>query len=299
MRILRIFISIILIVVIMYAGIRVELKLNEYRTAQYIHVERTLESRKGRSVDFDKLKKQNADIKGWIWLEGTRIDYPIVQADDNDYYLHRDFDRNYLYDGCIFIDASVENPFSPDENTVIYGHRMSSGAMFHDLRKYEDEEFFRENGKIIIETEDGSYDLHVVAYCKELSDSELYTTGYAESTSADMFAPEDEDDDPFAIEPLKKEEFVQHIRNTARILSDEPFGTDDTFVTLSTCVFSDGDERQQVIGILKEAPSKEKVVETRTDKPFVNKWLVIQIGVGLVMAIAILALIIPKRRDGR
>lgn len=291
--------------VIAYTGYNLEMKLNEYRVALDISTETSLEARKGREVDFDKLKKQNKDVKGWIWLKDTNIDYPIVQAEDNDYYLHRDFEGNYLYDGCIFIDAAVANPFH-DFNTVIYGHRMRSGAMFHNLSKYSDKEFFDKHPIIIIETEDKSYDLHVIAFCKEMSDSELYTTqfvsDYQIADSYDDFAQEDgseaeiEDEDDYYITTMTKKDFVDLVKEKAVNLSDEEFGTDDTFVTLSTCAYSTGDERNQVIGVLKDAALKEKTVTVKTEKPFINKWLGAQILVGAVMIFAIVFPLIPKKK---
>lgn len=281
--------SLCLVGAVLYFGNMLELKLNEYRTALDISTKRTLEMRKGRDVDFEKLKKKNPDVLGWIWLQGTNIDYPIVQGADNDYYLHRDFDGDYLYDGCIFVDAAVEQPFR-DFNTVIYGHRMRSGLMFHDLSKYADREFFDKNRVIIIETEERSYDLHVVAFCTDLSDSELYTTDFGDASS---YSVSDDEDDLWSGEfdlpddgsrAMTKADFVDLVRERAVCLSDEDFGTGDTFVTLSTCAYSTGEERNQVIGVLREAPMEERIVETRTKKPLFNKWLLLQIAVGIVMA---------------
>lgn len=276
-----------LLAAVLDLGYMLEKKLNEYRIALDKHTERTLEARKGRDVDFKKLKKQNPDTKGWIWLSGTNIDYPIVQGPDNDYYLHRDFDGNYLYDGCIFIDAAVKTPFSPDENTVIYGHRMRSGAMFNNLGKYADKEFFDDNPVIIIETEDGSYDLHVIAFCTELSDSDLYTTSFYNGlhSQPELFDDIDGFDDAGGL--MTKADFVDLVRKKAVNISDEDFSTDDTFVTLSTCAYSSGEHRNQVIGILKDAALNEKSVVVTEQKPFVNRWLLAQIGVGILMLFAV------------
>ena len=298
--------------IIIYSGYNLEMKLNEYRVALDISTTTSMEARKGRDVNFAKLKKQNGDVKGWIWLKDTNIDYPIVQGEDNDYYLHRDLDGNYLYDGCIFIDAMVKNPFH-DFNTVIYGHRMRSGAMFHDLSKYSDKEFFDKHPTIIIETEDQSYDLHVIAFCTEMSDSELYTISFVDEyrpspsfddytaydeTDDEEWADDDEDDeyDDMYVQQMTKADFVKLVRETAVNLSDEDFGTDDTFVTLSTCAYSSGDNRNQVIGVLKEAPLEEKTVTVKTKKPFMNRWLAAQILVGIVMVLAVVLPVLPKKK---
>lgn len=293
MKVIRAMLYIILVSVIVVSGYFLEIKMNEYRIAEDIHTERTVEMRKGRDVDFEKLKEQNPDTKGWIWLPDTNIDYPIVQGEDNDYYLHRDFDRSYLYDGCIFIDSSVEEPFSTDYNTVIYGHRMSSGAMFHDLGKYSDKEFFDSHKTIIIETEDKSYDLHVVAFCTEDADSDLYTTWY------ENYEPEYDnalDQEVVDSGVMTKSQFIEFFESKAKNLTDETYDESDSYVTLSTCAYSTGDKRNQVIGILKETPKEEKIVKVATEKPLFNKWLLFQILVGAIVLFVVIAPLIPKKR---
>ena len=303
MRVLKMILYVMLMAAVLVLGWKLESKLNEYRTALDIKTERTMEVRKGRKVDFAKLKAENPDTKGWIWLPDTNIDYPIVQGKDNDYYLHRDFSGNYLYDGCIYIDASVERPFSENENTVIYGHRMRSGAMFNNLGKYSDREFFDTHRTIFIETEGQSYDLHVIAFCSELSDSALYTGQFRDDeprgSEWDEFWEENPDTKVDEPEVLSKAEFIDLVREKAENLSDEEFGEDDVYVTLSTCTYSDGEWRDQVIGILKEAPMEERIVEVRTEKPLINKWLAAQILVGAVMLAVVILPVLPtkKRKD--
>lgn len=288
MKALRTFIYICMGAIVLITGFKIEVKLNEYRTAQEIHTERVMEVREGRKVDFEKLQKQNKDVRGWIYIPDTNIDYPIVQGEDNDYYLHRDFDHNYLYDGSIFIDASVEAPFSSEENTVIYGHRMASGAMFHDLCKYESKDFFDGHKVIVIETPERSYDLHVVAFCTELSDSKLYSTWFADEPSyADFGSDNDTESEGAGSTVMTKAQFIDFVRSHADVLSDDQFDETDIFVTLSTCALASGDKRNQVIGVLKDAEIEEKSINVKTEKPLLNKWLLMQVVVGAIMLIAV------------
>lgn len=85
------------------------------------------------AVDFEKLKQINPDIIGWIIIDGTNINYPILKAEDNDYYLHRNYLKEYSQSGSIFLD--YENLGLYDKNILIYGHNMSDGLMFHQLSK--------------------------------------------------------------------------------------------------------------------------------------------------------------------
>lgn len=272
-------INILLILVMLGCGTLLEIKLNGYRLEKQHRIETSMEARKGRTVDFPKLKERNPDVLGWIYLPDSNIDYPVVQGSDNEYYVHHDLDGNYLYDGCIFVDSTVKDPFR-DFNTVIYGHRMRSGAMFNHLGKYKDRDFFDSHRTIIIETEDASYDLHIIAFCAEYDDSKLYTTRFRESSY--------ETEDSGAGKRLTKQDFTDLIREKAVILSDEEFGEEDTFVTLSTCAYATGDERNQVIGILKPPRMEEKYTEVVTANPTINRWLMLQVAVGLIMATIIL-----------
>ena len=307
MKIVRAIIYIFLVIVVLVTGFKTEEKLNEYRTALDIKTKRTMEVRKGRNVDFEKLKAKNPDVIGWIYLPDSAIDYPVVQGEDNDYYLHRDLDGSYLYDGCIFADATNREPFK-DFNTVIYGHRMMSGAMFASLKYFADKDYMDSHRIIQIETPEKSYDLHVVAFCSEDTSSDLYTTwfgddDYPAADADDDYEYADEEDEmsddtelDYGAGSISKEGFVELIRIKADVLSGEAFSSDDTFVTLSTCVFAEGDERIQVIGVLKDAAKEEKTTSTATKKPFVNKWLIAQIAVGILMLLVIVLPLVPDRR---
>lgn len=88
-------------------------------------------------IDFENLKQVNEDIIGWIRIQDTDIDYPIVQAQDNEYYLHKDVNKKYSTCGWIFMDYKNTNTFI-DKNTVLYGHNIKSGIMFYDLQKVLD-----------------------------------------------------------------------------------------------------------------------------------------------------------------
>ena len=293
-RSLNILFSVVVASVILVSGCMLEKKLGEYRKELDIKTERVLTMRKGRSVDFAKLKAQSDDVKGWVWLPDSNIDYPIVQGEDNDFYLHHDINGDYLFDGSIFIDSAVAEPFR-DFHTIIYGHRMRSGAMLHDIGKFRDREYFDRHNVIVIETEDRSYDLHVVAFCTELADSELYTTMFGDPELLEDWYGDSyymEDDSDYYV-PMTRTAFVELIKDRAVNLSDEPFDENDTFVTLSTCAFATGDQRNQVIGVLKPAALEEKTVEVKMRKPPLNKWLALQMLTGLLMACLIAMLILP------
>jgi len=96
------------------------------------------------SVDFDELKKINSNVVGWIVIEDTQVNYPIVQGKDNSYYLNHSFDKSWNSLGSIFMDYRSSNDFS-DYNTFIYGHHTKNGSMFGELYKYMDATFYKEH----------------------------------------------------------------------------------------------------------------------------------------------------------
>ena len=95
---------------------------------------------------YQELYEKNNDFIGWITIEGTKIDYPVMQTpNDEQYYLYKDFNKNYLVSGTLFCKAEADIE-KPSDNILIYGHHMSGGKlMFADLEKYMDEEFYKKH----------------------------------------------------------------------------------------------------------------------------------------------------------
>ncbi len=110
------------------------------------------------------LKALNPEIYGYLYIEGTSVDYPLVQHADNDYYLNNDFMGKYSTAGAIFVDYRNKPTIDENRNTVIYGHHMYSGStMFHTLDYFFDEEFFNEHEDLTIYTFDGIYHFKIFA----------------------------------------------------------------------------------------------------------------------------------------
>lgn len=105
-------------------------------------------------IDFQKLEEINEDIIGWIEIENTNINYPILKDNDNLYYLKHSFDKTYNSSGSIF--TLNKRPFEDDE-TIIYGHNMKTGLMFSDLSKYMNYDFLINNQIVNIYTKNKNY----------------------------------------------------------------------------------------------------------------------------------------------
>ena len=106
-------------------------------------------------INFEKLKQINNNIVGWIKIDETNIDYPIVQATDNNYYLKKNIYKQTSTSGSIYLDYRNNN-FN-DTNTIIYGHNMKNGTMFAELKKIYEGKIQNNIIKIQTETEEKTY----------------------------------------------------------------------------------------------------------------------------------------------
>ncbi len=115
---------------------------------------------------FESIYKQNNAFVGWITIDDTEIDYPVVQTpEDEEYYLRKDFEGNKSTAGTLFVDASSILSV-PSDNILIYGHNMHTGKMFHDILKYEDEQYYINHKYIKFDTIYGEGTYEVIAAFK-------------------------------------------------------------------------------------------------------------------------------------
>lgn len=103
--------------------------------------------------ELESVYAQNEDLVGWLRVPQTNIDFPVVQSTDNEYYLHRDFNKKKLFDGTPFMD--FRNKIEPQlhDNTLIYGHNMGrKGTVFTELMRYTNIEFYKKAPVIEFDT---------------------------------------------------------------------------------------------------------------------------------------------------
>ena len=173
--------------------------------------------------DYNKLYSINQDIKGWITVPNTSVNYPIVQTSDNSYYLHHNFNKEANDGGAIFIACENKNPFE-DQNTVIHGHHMKDGSMFATLNKFKDIDFFKANKYIYISTKD------------TVRKYEIFSM-YVERASVN----------PYEISFSSDEEYLSYLKALSgkSIYGTDigEFSADDKILTLSTCTYEVNDGR--------------------------------------------------------
>ena len=124
-------------------------------------------------IDFSALEALNEEVMGWIYLEGSAINYPVVKGKDNEYYLDHLFDGKYNHAGSIFMDYRNRMDLS-DGHTIIYGHHMKNGSMFAGLSNYMRQEYYEAHPRGVLVTKEGAYAI-------------LFFAGYVTDTGSDSW----------------------------------------------------------------------------------------------------------------
>ena len=177
---------------------------------------------------------ENADMVGWILIEGTNIDYPVMQTPaDPNYYLHHDFEKNYTDYGCPFAQVNCDVQ-APSDNLILYGHNMKDGSMFADLAKYRSKDFWQVHKTVWFATELGSCAYEIFAV--------IHTTVQADAADAFPFY--------LFVDASSPEEFADYVSACkARALYDTGIFAEygDRLLTLSTCDNTTDDGRLLII----------------------------------------------------
>ncbi len=166
-------------------------------------------------ANLNYLKSVNPDVIGYIYIEDTKISFPIVQGEDNDYYLDRAWNGDYLVVGSIFADCYVDEKIDNNRNTVLYGHNMLDGNMFNNVMLFFDKEVF-DNKVIEVYTFDGIYTFKPFSVFETLATYQYFRTHF---TSDEDFLS-----------------FCEEMKTKSEVESDVTFTAEDRILTLSTCV---------------------------------------------------------------
>lgn len=180
------------------------------------------------------LYEKNSDIVGWLSIEGTKIDYPVMRSEEeDDFYLRRDFYGKSDRHGCLYVRSRADVD-KPGTNFVIYGHNMKDGTMFRDLTLYEKESFFKEHPVVLFDTlyEERIYEVVAVFF------SQVYYS------NEDVFKY-------YQFYEAKTQEEFDYFYENIKALSLYDTGVTaefgDTFLTLSTCAYHVEDGRFAVV----------------------------------------------------
>lgn len=186
------------------------------------------------------LHEENPDCIGWLCIPDTVIDYPVMyHPEEENYYLKRDFNREYNANGCLFL-SEICNPETSD-NLIIYGHHMNSGKMFAALEGYKKQEFYGEHQQIIFKTLHGNETYQVIAAFS----TPVYT---GNDFAYYAFSKADSEEEYQAFVDAVKEKSFYETGYTAE------YG--DKLLTLSTCEYSQLNGRMVVVA--KEIKTNRK-----------------------------------------
>lgn len=185
--------------------------------------------------EFAQLYEMNSDIVGWITVDGTKINYPVMQTPNSpDYYLKRDFEKNHSAHGCIYA-REVCDVFAPSDNIVLYGHRMKDGSMFSDLSQYARKSFCDEHPYIRFNTltDYGTYEVAFVFTIASNMDTPFQYHQFVDATSPEQF-----------------DSFVENCRTYSLYDTGVDVNYGDKLITLSTCEYSQVNGRLVVVARL-------------------------------------------------
>lgn len=216
-------IQILLIVVLVYSAIHIAIwyKNNESNkeiikeTLKTVKINDDTKNKQKYEVDFKELKNKNSDTIAWLKVENTNIEFPIVKANDNSYYLSHNFNKEYNKAGWIF--ADYKNKFdTTDKNIVIYGHNMRDNSMFGSLKDVIKKEWYNnESNKYITLITEEEYHIYEVFSVYQIEKEDYYIKTNFKNNEF--------------------EEFINTIKERSKKDFNVKVTKDDNILTLSTC----------------------------------------------------------------
>lgn len=224
--ILNLILYIILLSILIYSGIKIlkwykdktnnKKMIEQIKSMVIVEKEDENEKKEEYTVDFNKLKEQNNETIAWIKVNNTNVEYPVVKATNNSFYLNHSFDKSKNSAGWIF--ADYKNKFdNTDKNIVIYGHNMRDGSMFGSMLNILDAKWYEneENTNITLYTENEKCIYKVFSIYKIENEDYYIKTEF-------------KNDNEF-------EEFVKNLKKRSIKDFNVDISKDDNILTLSTC----------------------------------------------------------------
>lgn len=185
-----------------------------HKNVEHVNVPTTF----NKEVSFQNLHNENNDYLFWLYIQNTKIDYPVMMSRDNKDYLHSSFYKEKLYSGTLFIDA-LSNKKENQDNLIVYGHNMKDGSMFGTLKKWRSEKYFNEHKFIEIYTE---------------KEKRVYLIFAVREVSSNMNLLH------YKLDGFTNEEYIQDARNNnIHFREFEEQYKNNQIMTLSTCMSND------------------------------------------------------------
>lgn len=189
------------------------------------------------AIDLDALREENEDVIGWILIPGTKINYPLLQWTDNDFYLEHTWKQSPNASGAIFMECQNAPDFS-EFNTIIYGHNMINGTMFGSLHHYRSPHYWENHPYVYILNDEGVLRFDVFAAQSANTQSIIYGLGIETDQ--------------------RKKEFLRFAQDYSFFETDLTPTVEDRILTLSTCTGAGHVNRWVVLSILNEEASYKR-----------------------------------------
>ena len=174
------------------------------------------------------LQQKNPEIIGWISIPDSRVEYPVLQTEDNAFYLTHNLYRQPLASGSVFMDYRCK--FETDFQTILYGHHMKNGTMFADIRACRNEAFFRSHLNGYYTTPQQQYRLEFFAFLVVDASAPIFTVSF-EDTAA-------------------REALLRYIDETAMYRTELAVDAQAHLFSLSTCTYEFDDARAVLVGVV-------------------------------------------------
>ena len=181
-------------------------------------------------VDFQVLEAINPDVVGWLYCPETVISYPVVQGEDNTYYLDHLFDGTKNSAGCLFLDSGCTA--LEGKNSIIYGHNMKNGTLFASLKEYQSQAYYEAHPDLLLITPEGTLTIRLFSAYTAAADSRAWQT---------VFSSEEE-----------YNTWLQHLLEQSCFDGGAVPTTSDRIITLSTCSYAFQDARFVCHGLVQE-----------------------------------------------
>lgn len=232
--VLLLVVAAILLCIYFYQQYRIDLAEQQYE--QMRQEKDTKTPKASPQHDFAALHEMNPEIYAWVNVPGTVVDYPVLQSQEDNYYLTHDSNHAESVSGAIYSNACNSVDMS-DRITILYGHDMRADTMFGSLHLFDEEEFFEQHTVMSVETAQAYYTYEIIGVYNYNDD--YLPSQFDVKTEAGMYAFADA-----LAECQAQGSSITHVREGVQITSD------DRLLVLSTCIASQSDRRFLVVGRL-------------------------------------------------
>lgn len=244
-KIINNIVIVVLVILLFYSGYALYDAYATYQKAELTQDVLQYKPEEKEKFSLESIQKEiNEDICGWIRIDNTNIDYPMVIGKDNTEYLNNDYRKEYSITGSIFLDYR-NNRFFKDDYTIIYGHNLKADLMFAEVRNYSDKKYFDDHNTGMLYTGDKIYKIDLLYFEIINAYSKVYSLTLKRNES-------------------NKELIKEFEKDVITKNSSIKASSKDKLILLSTCNSSDTETRSVLVGKITEV-EESKIINEKQD----------------------------------